>query len=196
MEQEAAWNSRASPLALVPNALSLLRLGLGLCFPWLPSSWRLAVVVVALLTDMLDGATGRLLGVCSDSGRVLDPVADKVFMLSVVATLLAEGLLGVGELLLLGLRDLAVLAGVAGGLLTADWEAFRRGRPTLLGKAATAAQFVFLLVLLVAPTARGLTFPVAAGVSALAAVQYLAIFVARFRSGRRAGKSNPDADPV
>jgi phosphatidylglycerophosphate synthase len=173
---------RLSLLALVPNALSLLRLGLGLSFPWLPSSWRLGVIVLALLTDVLDGASGRLLGVCSDTGRVLDPIADKVFLLAVVLTLMADGVLGMGELLLLGLRDLAVLAGVIGGALTADWEAFRQGTPTRLGKAATAAQFAFLLVLLLAPQEKGPALPIAATFSGLAALQYLAIFLGRYRS--------------
>jgi CDP-diacylglycerol---glycerol-3-phosphate 3-phosphatidyltransferase len=175
---------RLSLLALVPNALSLLRLGLGLSFPWLPSSWRLGVVLLALLTDVLDGTSGRLLGVCSDTGRVLDPLADKVFLLAVVLTLMAEGVLGVGELLLLGLRDLAVLAGVIGGVLTADWEGFRRGAPTRLGKAATAAQFAFLLVVLTTPQRKALVLPVAATLSGLAALQYLGIFLGRYRSRR------------
>jgi phosphatidylglycerophosphate synthase len=172
------------PLSLLPNTLSLLRLGLGVSFPWLPSSWRLGVVLLALLTDVLDGTSGRLLGVCSDTGRVLDPLADKVFLLAVVLTLMAERLLGVGELLLLGLRDLAVLVGVVGGVLTADWEGFRHGAPTWLGKAATAAQFAFLLVLLTIPQRKGLALPVAAVLSGLAALQYLGIFLGRCRSRR------------
>jgi phosphatidylglycerophosphate synthase len=171
-------------LALVPNALSLFRLALGLAFPWVPPSWRAAVVLVALLTDLLDGTSGRLLHVCSSTGRVLDPVADKVFILSVLVTLLAEGMLGIGEVLLLGLRDLAVLAGVVGGLLLADWEAFRHQSPTFLGKAATAAQFSFLLVLLLAPRGKGLAFPVAVALSGLAGLQYLALFLTRCRSRR------------
>src|SRR5262249_33091889 len=117
--------TRRSLLQALPNGLSLLRLLLGLSFPWLPPAWHLPVVLVATLTDLLDGASGRLLGACSTTGRVLDPIADKVFLTSVVVTLLVERMLEVGEVVLVGLRDLAVLAGVVGGLLTRDWDAFR-----------------------------------------------------------------------
>lgn len=37
-----------------PNALSLSRLALGICFPLLPESWRLAAVGYAILGLLLD----------------------------------------------------------------------------------------------------------------------------------------------
>jgi len=151
-------------------------------FPWLPLSWHLPIVLVAALTDLLDGASGRLLGACSTTGRVLDPVADKVFLTSVVVTLLVERILGVGEVLLVGLRDLAVLACVAGGVLTRDWDAFRHLSPTWLGKATTAGQFAFLLVLLVAPAWKGWAFPPVAALSGLAAILYLWVYLGRYRA--------------
>ena len=45
----------------VPNALTTARLLLGVCFPLFPESWRLPVVGIAMVTDMLDGAAGRRL---------------------------------------------------------------------------------------------------------------------------------------
>src|SRR5262249_32942583 len=123
-----------------------------------------------------------LLGACSTTGRVLDPVADKVFLTSVVVTLLIERMLEVGEVVLVGLRDLAVLAGVVGGLLTRRWDAFRHLSPTWLGKATTAGQFAFLLVLLVAPAWKEWVFPPVAGLSGLAAILYLWAYLGRYRA--------------
>lgn len=180
------WGAGApGVVGFVPNALSLTRLALGIGFPFLPTPWRVWVVLAAAVTDLLDGASGRLFRACSTTGRVLDPVADKVFVAAVVVTLLGEGVLAWWELALVGLRDLAVFVGAAGGFLLRDWDAFRRMSPTPLGKAATAAQFVFLLVLLVAPANKGLPLLAAATVSGLAALHYLCLFAARARGRRR-----------
>jgi phosphatidylglycerophosphate synthase len=162
-------------ICTIPNALSLGRLILGLWFPWLPLSWQLPVVVVAALTDLLDGTSGRLFGACSRLGRVLDPLADKVFVTGVVTALLGQGVLSVGEVVLIGLRDLTVIIGTAVGLAWRPW-AFRRLAPTLLGKATTVAQFIFFVVLLVIQEHKGTAFAVTATLSALAAGYYIWLF--------------------
>jgi cardiolipin synthase (CMP-forming) len=168
-------------LSTLPNALSCLRLVLGLSFPWLPPSWRVGVVLVAALTDLLDGSSARLFRACSPTGRILDSVADKVFLFSALITLLFEGTLGAGEAVLVGLRDLIVLLGTAGLLLCGNRGVFWRLSPTWLGKAATVGQFAFLFVLLLAPTWRGWVFPLAAALSGLAALRYLWVYRAGIR---------------
>ncbi len=160
-------------LSTVPNGLSLGRMVLGLCFPWLPPSWRLPVVVVAALTDLLDGASGRFFRACSGTGRILDPLADKVFVAAVLTTFLGEGVLTAGEIALVGLRDLTVIAGTIGGLVLRKWAVFRRMEPTLLGKATTVAQVGFFVVFLVAPALKESAFAVTAGLSTFAAGHYL-----------------------
>ena len=93
MEHTEADASRGPPvvLAVLPNLLSATRLVLGLAFAAVPESWRLVVVVVAGATEFLDGAPSRLGHVSGAMGRLLDPIADKVFVLAVLATLMAEG---------------------------------------------------------------------------------------------------------
>lgn len=166
-----------SDLLTIANGLSLIRIALGLSFPWLPSSWRLPVVAVAVLTDLLDGPTARFFGVGNGSGRVLDPLADKVFTAAVVGALLWEGTLTVGETALLGMRDLVVVLGALAGLAFRRWPTFRRMTPTLLGKATTAALFGFFLLLVVAPEYGPLAFPLPATLSTLAGGHYLWLFV-------------------
>jgi phosphatidylglycerophosphate synthase len=159
----------------IPNALSLARLALGLGFPWLPADFRAWAVVLAGLTDVADGASARLLGAGSRAGRILDPIADRVFLLGVVATLVFEGSLGITEAVLIGLRDGVMLAG-AGWLLTrGDWARFGRLRPRLLGKLTTAAQLLFLL-LVICRQRLPLVFLGTAVLSGLAALDYLWAF--------------------
>lgn len=160
-------------LRQLPNALSAARLVLGLAFPLVPPSWRLAVVLAAALTDLLDGTLCRLLRAATPLGRVLDPLADKVFLVAVILTLLADRTLGVGQAVLLGLRDVAVVALAGWALLRNDWAALRRARPSLLGKATTAAQFACFLVLLLSRSWATVLILPAGVLSGLAGVEYL-----------------------
>lgn len=177
--ERRSCNLATGLISWIPNGLSIARLLLGLGFPWLPESWRLPVIVVAGLSDLLDGAASRMLHVSPCVGRVLDPVADKVFAAGVVVTFLVDGLLTLWELILVGLRDLLVTVAVFAGLARRDWPAFRRLAPTLLGKATTAAQFAFFTALLVAPEVRGWTLAATAALSALAAGHYFWLYVSR-----------------
>jgi cardiolipin synthase len=160
----------------LPNALSLSRLLLGLCFAWLPFSWYLPAVVLAAVSDVLDGAAGRMLGACSRLGQLLDPLADKVFVAGVVTALLWHGLVSPVEVLLIGLRDVTVILGTPLVLLIRP-TVVHRLLPTWLGKATTAGQFVFFVVLLMLPEHRWAVLTVTALLSALAAGDYVRRFV-------------------
>jgi cardiolipin synthase len=154
-----------------------LRLALGLAFPLIPPAWRLTVVLVAGLTDLVDGALSRFLHASTRTGRLLDPVADKVFVAAVVLALLVEDTLQLWEALLIGLRDLTVLAGVLWLLYRGEWPRFRQLPPTLLGKATTAAQFLALLSLLAFPRFSRVLVFLAVCFSALAALDYIRNFL-------------------
>src|SRR6476646_11132940 len=84
--------TRESRVWTVPNALSVLRL-LGVpLFLWLvlgPEADLLALGVLMLsgVTDFLDGYLARRLGQTSELGKVLDPVADRLYILAVVVGL-------------------------------------------------------------------------------------------------------------
>ncbi|MEM1277387.1 MAG: CDP-diacylglycerol--glycerol-3-phosphate 3-phosphatidyltransferase [Pseudomonadota bacterium] len=57
--------------------------------PW-ADRWAFVVFALAAVTDFLDGWLARLLQQTSDLGRMLDPIADKVMVLLVLAVLFAE----------------------------------------------------------------------------------------------------------
>lgn len=163
-------------LRFVPNSLSVARLLLGLAFPWVPADWRLAVVVVAAVSDLLDGLVARWLDAESSAGRLLDPVADKVFVLALVGTLLAEGTLHPLWALGLATRDVVVLIGLGYVIARRQWAVGRRMRPSWLGKGTTAAQFAVLLVLVIWNAAPVWLLAAVTALSLAAAIDYARTF--------------------
>jgi cardiolipin synthase (CMP-forming) len=157
----------------LPNALSLSRIGLGLVFPLVPLDWQLSVIVLAAVTDAADGRLARALKVNGWAGRYLDPVADKCFVVAVLATLLVQQTLSPLALLLLGLRDVVVVLGTMGLAAAGRWDVLLHARPTPLGKLTTAAQFGYLILLVwVREPLPGVLAGVAV-ISGLAGLDYL-----------------------
>ena len=134
----------------VPNLLSVLRL-LGVpVFLYLalgPEYDELALIVlmVAGITDYLDGKLARTLNQTSKIGQLLDPVADRLYILSVLVALAIRGIIPVWLAVLLPLRDVLLFVLVP-FLRTRGYTAL----PVhFLGKAATASllyAFPFLLL--------------------------------------------------
>jgi cardiolipin synthase len=122
----------------VPNGLSFLRL-LGVpLFLWLvlgpeADGWALALLAASGVTDYLDGYLARRLGQTSRLGQVLDPVADRLYILAVVIGLAMRDIVPWWFAILLPLRD-ALLWGLVPILRTRGYSAL----PVhFLGKAAT-----------------------------------------------------------
>ncbi|HQR26503.1 MAG TPA: CDP-alcohol phosphatidyltransferase family protein [Nocardioides sp.] len=131
-------STRSTRVWTVPNLLSLARL-LGVpLFLWLvlgpqADGWALVVLMASGITDFLDGYLARRLDQRSRLGEVLDPVADRLYILAVVVGLALRDIIPWWVALLLPLRDL-LLWGLVPFLR-------RRGYSALpvhfLGKAAT-----------------------------------------------------------
>jgi cardiolipin synthase len=134
----------------IPNALSILRLLLIPVFLWLvlgPHADGVAVGVLMFLgvSDYQDGYLARRLQQTSALGAILDPVADRLYILAVVVGLGLREVIPLWLVIALPLRDL--LLWVLVPFLR------RRGYSALpvhfLGKAATAALlYAFPLLLL------------------------------------------------
>jgi phosphatidylglycerophosphate synthase len=144
------------------------------------------VVIVAALTDALDGFMARWLRAESDTGRLLDPVADKGFVLALVGTLLAEGALHPLWALGIAVRDIVVLVGLMDTIVRRRWAVGRKMRPSWLGKCTTAAQFAVLLVLVAWGSAPVWLLVLMTALSGLAAVDYVRAFIRL-----HAGESTP-----
>ena len=134
----------------IPNLLSVLRLCGVPLFLWLvlvPEADVLALVVLMVsgITDYLDGYLARTLNQSSKLGQILDPVADRLYILSVVFGLAARDIIPLWLAILLPLRDVFLFCLVP-FLRTRGYSAL----PVhFLGKAATAALlYAFPLLLL------------------------------------------------
>jgi cardiolipin synthase (CMP-forming) len=136
---------RLRHLVLAPALLSWARVPLAVCFPLVVDRpvAALGVLLAAGLSDVLDGWVARRRGLTTATGAVLDPITDKLFVLTVAVTLVATGRLSIGSVLLLSTREL-------GELPLAVWYAWKRaGRSSASetpmanvgGKLATCLQF-------------------------------------------------------
>jgi cardiolipin synthase (CMP-forming) len=79
----------------LPNALSALRLALVPVFFWLVLShrdgWALAVLFVSGWTDYFDGVLARRFNQVSRLGQLLDPAADRLYILATLVGLAWRG---------------------------------------------------------------------------------------------------------
>ncbi len=122
----------------LPNMISFVRL-LGVpVFLWLvlgpeADAWALVLLMVSGVTDWLDGWLARRLGQSSRLGEILDPVADRLYILAVVVGLALREIIPWWVAIILPLRDL-LLWGLVPFLRTRGYSAL----PVhFLGKAAT-----------------------------------------------------------
>jgi cardiolipin synthase len=134
----------------IPNLISIFRLAGVPLFLWLvlvpeADGWALAVLFVSGVSDYADGYLARRLHQTSKVGEILDPVADRLYILSTVIGLAARGIIPWWVAVLLPARD-AFLWCLVPFLRTRGYSAL----PVhFLGKAATAnLLYAFPLLLL------------------------------------------------
>jgi cardiolipin synthase len=103
----------------------------------------LVVLLMAALSDMLDGLVARLMKQESALGIALDPIADKMFMTTGYITLALRGGLPWWLTIIVLSRDVAI---IATALLICIVVGYRPFHPSLLGKTSTVGQVITLLV--------------------------------------------------
>lgn len=129
----------------VPNALTLLRL---LLIPvyWVLMMGRndemsaLVVFVAASLTDLLDGYIARKYNLITDVGKLFDPLADKLMVLSVLLTLVLKGIAPLAIMMILLVKELIMMIG--------GYLMLRRKMVVYSSPIGKTAQFVIVLALL------------------------------------------------
>ncbi len=110
-EQAAAAAAKADRVLTLPNIISIVRLAGVPLFLWLvlgpeADGWALAVLMASGFTDWLDGYVARKLDQASKLGQVLDPVADRLYILAVVVGLAWRDIIPWWLAVLLPARDL------------------------------------------------------------------------------------------
>jgi phosphatidylglycerophosphate synthase len=134
--------------------LTGVRLPLAIAFPFADVGWRLALVIIAGLSDALDGIAARRLRATTWWGALLDASLDKLFTITVLVVLCWDGRLQPWEVGLLLVRDLAVLIAIVCAYLRGQVQRIREAAARPLGKATTVALFVLFALVLLQP-ARG-----------------------------------------
>jgi cardiolipin synthase (CMP-forming) len=148
--ERAVDNTVSNRILTIPNALSVARLFGVPVFLWLvlvteQDGWALAVLALAGFTDYLDGYLARRLHQSTRVGQILDPVADRLYILAVVIGLAIRDIIPWWLAVALPMRDVLLIALVP-ALRTRGYSAL----PVhFLGKAATACLlYAFPLLLL------------------------------------------------
>jgi cardiolipin synthase len=169
-------------LGNIPNLLSCSRLVLAGGFVACATrDARVGLIGAAAITDFMDGWLARRVHATSRWGAILDPIADRVFVLTVVGTFLFTGALSTTAYFVLITRDLATAVGflvarVIPWLRPVEFKA----RP--LGKVVTVLQLLTLAAVLVAPGILTILLIAVATASVLAIADYtLALWRARAR---------------
>ena len=167
-------------LGRLPNVLSCSRLVLAAGFvATVGLETRVGLIGIAAVTDFLDGWLARRVHATSRWGALLDPIADRVFVLTVVATFMFSGLLSTPAYFILLSRDIAT----AIGFLVAQiipWLRPVEFKARILGKVVTVLQLFTLAAVLAAPSLVPLLLAAVGMTSVLAISDYtLALWRAR-----------------
>jgi cardiolipin synthase len=136
-------------LRQLPNVITVVRVLLVIPTAFCLLTGRyveaLALMAAAGASDAVDGWLARRLGVVSQFGAALDPLADKILVGVLFIALTVKGVLPLWVAGIAIGRDLVILGGALVYRLMFKHLEFA---PTLLSKINTAAQIVVLLLLL------------------------------------------------
>jgi len=133
----------------VPNLLTLARILLTpfIVYAIIEQQPALALMLMAAagLTDMLDGAIARLFNQRSTVGAYMDPLADKLMLISSIVTLYTMDMIPLFLFLAVIFRDLIIVIGaIAYEIVTHKLEM----RPTITSKITTFLQILLVLAVL------------------------------------------------
>jgi len=167
----------------LPNTISLSRVVLTLAFVLVSGPWdRIALIAVAGFTDFIDGWLARHERSESTTGALLDPLADRVFVLVAISTYLVEGQLTTGQYFIFLTRDLATAVGfVVAKIIPTLRPAVFRAR--MLGKIVTVLQLLTLVAIVALPELTDLLIMTIGVVSLASIVDYtIALWRGRART--------------
>ena len=133
----------------IPNLLTASRIALLPLFLYLLIDGRLEMAAVFFLigsaSDALDGFIARRFNQVTELGKRLDPLADKLFILSSFTALYLIGMLPLWLLIISFIKEIVILGGSA--LIQHKKKALHI-EPTFAGKTCTAFQMLTVLLIL------------------------------------------------
>lgn len=158
----------SSRIVTVPNLLTMFRMALIPVFVSLlfyrKFTWALGIFILAGLTDGLDGLLARRLNQGSQLGTILDPIADKLLLVTSFVVLSMPAInpqplprhfpVPFWVTAAVFSRDIFILVGAAAINIVTG---FRRFRPSWLGKINTTVQIMAIAAVLIAARFPGLS---------------------------------------
>ncbi len=143
----------------IPNLICFARIAL--VIPIIRLLWQeqfllsLLLILIAGLSDILDGYLAKKNNWRSYLGAVLDPAADKILLVSLFITLQSMDLIPLWLTLTVILRDLMIVFGLS---LYRYFVGVPQPKPTRISKFNTLLQLVFIILVILA---QGIQFPFA-----------------------------------
>ncbi len=136
-------------LLYVPNLLTLLRLILILpALYYLDQSLyknSLILIIIIIISDFLDGIIARKFNLITNIGSILDPIVDKIVVLSFFSYLLIVNKVDYLYFLIILTRDISQLLSVP---ILIMWKKIKfKVQPKLIPKFGTALNFLILLLI-------------------------------------------------
>lgn len=130
-----------------PTMISLMRIPLAFLFLWGGPFFRITAVLIALITDVLDGWIARRFNWQTQMGAIVDPLTDKFFFLCILIVFLKEKRLNAWEAAALLSRDFSVI--LFGAYLFFKQKLHKYTfRSIFTGKIMTSLQFLVAIALL------------------------------------------------
>ena len=129
---------------IIVNLISLARIPLALVFLQDSIFLRVLGIVLAMITDFLDGFLARRYNVTSQFGATLDPLMDKLFVFFALGVFYMEDRITVPEMGAMMCRDFSVMFFGIYLILRGTWTKYQF-RSIWCGKITTALQLVVLI---------------------------------------------------
>ena len=139
----------------LPNTLTVLRILLVPVFVGLllygHYDAALITLLIAALTDVLDGMIARLTDQRTRLGEYLDPLADKLLLMSAIITLSVLDFIPIWAVIVVVSRDAILLVGTVIANLS---ETNINISPTAMGKGTTFAQVCYVIAIMLQVTGQ------------------------------------------
>lgn len=167
-------------LFTVPNTVSLSRLVLAFAFVIVTDTGdRVALILSAGASDFLDGWLARHRNSETTSGALIDPIADRVFVLAAVSAYLVHDILSTTQYFIFLSRDLATAVGFLVAKLVPRLKPVEL-KARMMGKIVTVVQLGALLAVILVPRYTEYSIALIGILSAAAIADYtLALWRAR-----------------
>lgn len=130
----------------ISNLLSFLRAPLALLFILENTALRVTVIILAMLTDSIDGYLARKNKSVSKFGAILDPAMDKFFVYFVLSFLFIQNKIELWQAFAMISRDFFLFVYAVYLTTSRGWKNIEL-KPARWGKVTTAMQFFLLIAL-------------------------------------------------